>query len=270
MGQMESAYPDRPRRRIKLEPQHQTSRSLEYGVRLLACFTAEQPAWQVSELADEMGLGRSTAHRYAKTLVALGYLEQDKQSRYRLALRAGEPGSAIVGTLRLEAPAARTILEDLREQTGHTVSLAALDGTYALYLQRFYAHGPGQFEADLQQGIGVRVPVYCTAIGKALLASLSECEQRAAIASVTLEREGPNTVKTKRALAEQVSQAREQGFAICDEEQDLGVRSIGAPVPHPGRSRPLAVAVTVPARAGSDEEMVGRFGDAVRRAAQRI
>ena len=246
------------------------SRSLEYGVQLLACFTAEQPAWQVSELADEIGLGRSTAHRYAKTLVALGYLEQDRQSRYRLALRAREPGRAIVGTLRLEAPAARTILEDLREQTGHTVTLAALDGTYALYLQRLYAHGPGQFEADLQQGIGVRVPVYCTAIGKALLASLGETEQRAVIASVTLEREGPNTVTSKRALAEHLAQARAEGFAICDEEQDLGVRSIAAAIPHPGRSRPLAVSVTVPARVYTVDEMVERFGAWVRAAAERI
>ncbi len=267
---MESAYPDRPRRRIKLEPQPQTSRSLAYGVRLLACFSAEKPAWQLSELADEVGLGRSTTHRYAKTLVSLGYLEQDKQSRYRLARRAGEPGRAIVGTLRLEAPAARTILEDLRDQTGHTVSLAALSGTHALYLQRFYAHGPGQFEADLQQGVGVHVPVYCTAIGKALLTSLNETEQRALIASVTLEHEGPNTVRTKRELAEQIEYSRERGFAICDEEQEIGVRSIAAAVPQPGRSRPLAVGVTVPAGGYSVEEMVERFEGAVRGAAKRI
>ena len=267
---MDSADPNRPRQPLKPKAQHQTSRSLEYGVRLLACFTGEQPAWPVSELAEEIGLSRSTAHRYARTLVALGYLEQDKESRYRLALRAAAPGRAVVGTLRLETPAARAILEDLREQTGHTVSLAALDGTHALYLQRFHAHGPGQFEADLQQGIGVRVPVYCTAIGKALLASLTETEQRALIASVTLEREGPNTVKTKQALAEQVAHVRERGFAICDEEQDLGVRSIAAAVPHPGRSRPLAVGVTVPARWYTLEGMVEKFGGRVREAARRI
>ena len=150
-------YPDRPRRRIKLEPQPQTSRSLAYGVSLLA-FTAEQPAWQASELAGALGSATSLDRpsRHAQMLVALGYLEQDKKSRYRLAVRAGEPGRSIVGTLCVEAPAASTILEDLREETGHTVSLAALDGTYALYLQRFHAHGPGQFEADLQQGVGVK------------------------------------------------------------------------------------------------------------------
>lgn len=267
--------PDDPTRRIKvrrveIHAQPQFSRSLECGVRLLACFTAEQPAWQISELADEIGMGRSTTHRYAKTLVALGYLEQDKQRRYRLAHWAGRPGMAVIGTIRLEATAAPTILEGLREKTGHTVSMGALDGTHAVYLQRFYAHGPGQFEADLQLGVGARVPTHCTAIGKALLASLTETEQRATLASLTLEREGPNTVTSKRALAEELQQVRVEGQAVCDEEQALGVRSIAAAIPQPGRSRPLAVSVTVPAHLYTVETMIETLGPRVRAAAKRI
>ncbi len=262
--------PEKSAWRSKLEGKPQFSRSLEYGVQLLACFSAAQPAWQVSELADEVGLGRSTAHRYAKTLVALGYLEQDMQRRYRLARLAGGPGMAVIGTLRLEAPAARTILEDLRERTGHTVSMGALDGTHAIYLQRLYAHGPSQFEADLQLGVGARVPTHCTAIGKALLASLGEPEQRAAIASLTLEREGPNTITTKRALAEELAHFRAEGIAICDEEQALGVRSIAAAIPHPSRSRPLAISVTVPARLYTVEAMVAALSSHVAAAAERI
>lgn len=262
--------PDKPTWHSKLQPQPQFSRSLEYGVRLLACFTAARSLWQISELANEIELSRSTTHRYAKTLVALGYLEQDPQHRYRLARLAGGPGMTVVGTIRLEAPASRTILEDLRDETGHTVSMGALDGTHALYLQRFYAHGPGQFEADLQLDVGARVPTHCTAIGKALLASLAEPEQRAAVASLTLEQEGPNTVKTKRALAEQLTRFRTEGTAVCDEEQALGVRSIAAAVPHPGRSRPLAVSITVPARLYTMDAMIAVLGPQVRAATERI
>jgi IclR family pca regulon transcriptional regulator len=265
-----ASMPDDPIRRIQIRPQPQFSRSLEYGVRLLACFTAEQLVWQVSELADEIGLGRSTTHRYAKTLLALGYLEQDRQRRYRLARPAGRPGMTVIGTIRLEAPAARRILEDLRKETGHTVSMAALDGTHAIYLQRFFAHGPGQFEADLQLGVGARVPTYCTAIGKALLASLAEPQQRAVLASLTLEREGPKTVRTKRALAEELASFRAEGVAVCDEEQALGVRSIAAAIPHPGRSRPLAISVTVPARLYTVETMIEALGSRVKAAAERI
>jgi len=267
--------PDDPTRRIEVRriethAQPQFSRSLECGVRLLACFTAEQPAWQISELADEIGMGRSTTHRYAKTLVALGYLEQDKHRRYRLAHPAGRPGMAVIGTIRLEATSARAVLEWLRAKTGHTVSMGALDGTHAVYLQRLYAHGPGQFEADLQLGVGARVPTHCTAIGKAMLASLSEPAQRATLASLTLEREGPNTLMSKRALAEELERIRVEGVAVCDEEQALGVRSIAAAIHQPGRSRPLAVSITVPAHCYTVTAMVETLGPRVRAAAKRI
>ena len=244
--------------------------SLEYGLRLLACFSPERPLWQLTELAEQVGLNPSTVHRYTKTLLALGYVEQDKQSRYRLSARAGDPGRSMVGTLGRETPAARKILEDLRDRTSHTVSLAALNGTFALYMQRYHAHGPGQFDADLQQGVGAMVPLHCTAIGKAILASLNETEQRASIATLTLEREGPKTVKTKRALAEEVNLARERGYATCDEEQDEGIRSIAGPLPRPDRSRPMAIAVTVPAELYTVDEMVAKFAKAVQGAARRI
>ena len=244
--------------------------SLEYGLRLLACFSPERPLWQLTELAEQVGLNPSTVHRYTKTLLALGYVEQDKQSRYRLSVRASDPGHSMVSTLGRETPAARKILEDLRDRTGHTVSLAALNGTFALYMQRYHAHGPGQFDVNLQQGVGAMVPLHCTAIGKAILASLNETEQRASIATLTLEREGPKTVKTKRALAEEVELARTRGYATCDEEQDEGIRSIAAPLPRPGRSRPMAIAVTVPAELYTVDEMVAKFAKAVLGAARRI
>ncbi|HWX87965.1 MAG TPA: IclR family transcriptional regulator [Solirubrobacteraceae bacterium] len=266
----EAHMPEKPIWPSKIGHGPQHSRSLESGVRILSCFSGQRPTWQISELADELGMGSSTTHRYAKTLVALGYLEQDAQRRYRLARLAGGPGITVIGTIRLEAPAARTVLESLREATGHTASLAALDGTHAIYLQRLFAHGPGQFEADLQLDVGARVPIHCTAIGKALLASLTKPEQRAAIASLTLEREGPNSIKTKRALAEQLAHFPSEGLTICDEEQGLGVRSIAAPIPHPSRSRPLAVSVTVPARLYTVQAMIETLGPQVKAAARRI
>ena len=100
--------------------------------------------------------------------------------------------------------------------------------------------------------------------------SLNETEQRATISLMNLEREGPNTVKTKRALSEQVEQAREVGFAVCDEEQDLGVHSIAAPIPRPSRSRPWPSRLRCPLRSYTVEEMVERFAGAVRGAAKRI
>jgi IclR family transcriptional regulator, pca regulon regulatory protein len=254
--------------RHRLKPQF--SQSLAYGVAILECFTIERPAVRISELADMLELSRSTAHRYAATLVVLGYLEQDKGRRYRLSPYASRPGLAFIDTIRLETPAAVTILEDLREQTGHTVSMGALDGTRVIYTHRLLAHGTGQYEADMDLAVGTYVPAHCTAIGKSLLASLSEPEQREALARLTLTREGPNTIMSKPALASELACIRADRVAVCNEEQKRGVRSIAAAIPHPGRSRPLAVSVTVPAEPYTVKAMIAKFGPHVRAAAERI
>jgi DNA-binding IclR family transcriptional regulator len=256
--------PDRPR------PQPRFSQSFEYGAELLECFTAAHPVLQISELADMMQLSRSTTHRYATTLVALEHLQQDPQRRYLLSRRAAGAGVAVIDTIRLETPAARTILKDLREQTGHTVSMGALNGSRAIYLHRFFAHGAGQYEADGPHGVGAQVPLHCTAIGKALLASLSEPEQRAAIASLTLEQEGPNTIMNKQALVKELAHIRIDGIAISDEEQAPGVRSIATAIPHPGRSTPLAISITIPAQLYTVETTIATLGPHISAAAERI
>ena len=114
------------------------SRSLEYGLALLETFTAQRPALGVSEIADLLQISRSTAHRYASTLVQLGWLQQDHKRRYQLTTIAANPGAAVLGEVR-QTIRARSILEDLRDQTGHTVGLALLDGTDALYVHRLVA-----------------------------------------------------------------------------------------------------------------------------------
>jgi DNA-binding IclR family transcriptional regulator len=224
----------------------------------------------IAQLADLIELSRSTTHRYATTLVAMGYLEQDNKRRYRLSSRALRPGMSAIEALRAETPAARTILEDLREQTGHTVSMAALEGTRVTYIHRLFAHGSGQYEADLDLRVGAHVPVHCTAIGKALLASLSEPEQRELLAELTLKRSGPNTIIKKRDLIAELTHIRAERLATCHDEQAAGVYSIAAAIIHPGRSRPLAISVTVPIQDSTVKQMTRRFARHVKDAAERI
>jgi DNA-binding IclR family transcriptional regulator len=246
------------------------SHSVEHGVALMRCFTAERHTLGIAELSDVIGLSRSTTHRYASTLLALGYLEQDKHRRYRLSNRTLRPGMSAVETLRSETPGAQAILEDLRERTGHTVSMAALEGTQAVYVHRLFAHGTGQYEADLDFRVGAHIPLHCTAIGKALLASLSEPEQRELLAEITLKRQGPNTIARKSDLAWELARIRANRFATCDEEQAPDVHSIAAAVTRPGLSRPLAIGLTIPLGHYTVKDMTRRFAKHVRDAAERI
>jgi IclR family transcriptional regulator, pca regulon regulatory protein len=246
------------------------SRSLEFGLAIIGCFTAEKSVLGIAELADLVKISRSTTHRYAMTLVELACLEQDRKRRYRLARGITGAGVAFMDTLRLEMPAARKVLEDLREQTGYTVSMGVLDGTRVLYLHRLFAHGPGQYKADLGLGAGAFVPAYCTAIGKTLLASLSTPDQRDAIVALKLKARGPKTIRKKRVLIEELLAVHTVGIAVCDEEQAPGVRSIAATITQPGRSRLMAVSVTVPAESMSVATMTTKLGPRVLAAAERI
>lgn len=245
---------------IRPSAESQYSRSLELGLAIIGCFTAEKRVLGISELADLVKVSRSTIHRYVQTLVALGCLEQGRKRRYRLARGITDAGVTFIEMLRWELPMAREVLEDLRETTGHTVSMGVLDGTRVLYIYRLCAHGPGQYNADLGLGAGAFVPAYCTAIGKALLASLSVPDQRDAIAALKLEAHGPNTITTKRVLTDELLAIHAAGIAVCDEEQARGVRSIAATITQPGRSRLMAISVTVPSQSMSVATMTAKFG----------
>ncbi len=261
---------DDPAARIKPAPNPRFSRSLEYGLALLESFDSEHHAQQISDLADLLGLSRSTTHRYAQTLFALARLEQDPKRRYRLTHTAADPGTSAIETLRAETPDARGILEKLRDQTGHTVSMATINGSHALYTHRLHAHGPDQYAADLDHGVGAHIPLHSTAIGKALLASLSQTEQKALVSILTLEHEGPKTHKTKKALIDELNQIRTTGIATCDEEQAWGVRSIATHIPRPGRSRPLAISITTPASRHTPQTLTENYTTMLLRAARHI
>jgi IclR family pca regulon transcriptional regulator len=140
-----------------------------------------------------VGISRSTTNRYLSTLVELGYLEQDRKRRYMLACGAARAGMSVISRVRQETPA-RAILEDLRDQTGHTVSMGLLDGDRALYVYRLHGHRAGQYEADGDLGVGARVPAHSTAVGRALLASLLDSEFRSLLPGMRRTGGGPNAV----------------------------------------------------------------------------
>src|ERR1700685_4135810 len=108
------------------EPRY--SQSLERGLAILGCFTPKRPVLGIADIADELGMSRSTTHRYVITLVALGYLEQGASRKYRLGLRGTDLGLAALNFTGLRGQA-HPALEELRQRTSCTASLAVLNGT---------------------------------------------------------------------------------------------------------------------------------------------
>lgn len=220
------------------EPRY--SHSLERGLAILVCFTPERPLLGIAEIAEELGMRRSTTHRYVTTLVALGYLKQGAARKYRLGLRVTELGMSALNATDLREHA-HPYLQELCERTSHTASLAILDGGEIVYVDRAPSPRRGQSETDLALAPGSRLPAYCTAMGKVLLANLPESEQRERLASIKLVKRGPNTIRSKQALHDEFEEVREEGFAVNDEELAPDLYSIAAPVRNDAREVAAAV-----------------------------
>jgi IclR family pca regulon transcriptional regulator len=207
---------------------HAGSQSLERGLAILSSFQSAQPLLGVSDLSRTVGLSRSTTHRYVATLAALGYLQQDAETRkYRLGPRVLDLGFSAINSMELRTISAPH-LKALSDATGHTVNMAVLDGADIVYIERCRAPGPPQIDLNLH--VGARLPAYCTSMGKVLLAFLPPGERNDVLDGVELTLRGPNTITARRELLEELERVRERGLAVNNEELAYGLRSIAAPV----------------------------------------
>jgi IclR family pca regulon transcriptional regulator len=247
------------------------SQSLERGLAVLGCFSPEHPVLGITAIADKLGMSKSTTHRYASTLVALGYLEQGPASpKYRLGLRAADLGLSALNSMGLRAHA-HPHLEELRRRTSYTVNLAVLEGTEIRFLDRVRSVRNEQAKIDLALRPGSTLPAYCTAMGKLLLAHLPEDEQRGRIAAITeMTKRAPNTITSKSALQEDLSRIRDVGLAVDDEELAIELRAIAAPVRDEAREVIAAIDMTAHGSTISVGGLVSTFGPDLIATADRI
>jgi IclR family transcriptional regulator, pca regulon regulatory protein len=249
------------------EPRY--SQSLERGLAILSCFTPERPIRGIADVADELGMRRSTTHRYMSTLVALGYLEQGAARKYRLGLRVTDLGMSALNSTALREHA-RPYLEELCRQSSYTVSVAVLDGPEIVYVDRVRSSRRTQGGVDLDLAPGARLPAYCTAMGKLLMAFLPDEEQRSLLSEVRPTRMGPNTITSKTQLRAELENIREEGFAVNDQELAPELYAIAAPVRSESHEVVAAVSMTAHASMISLEELVEHLGPHLVAAADRV
>jgi IclR family pca regulon transcriptional regulator len=249
------------------EPRY--SQSLERGLAILSCFTPKRPVLGIADIADELGMSRSTTHRYVITLLALGYLEQGASRKYRLGLRVTDLGMSALNSTGLREHA-QPYLEELRQRTSYSIGLAVLDGPEILYVDHARSFRRGQGQAGLDVRIGSRLPAYCTAMGKLLLANLPDADQRELLSSLKLTKSGPNTITSKKALRDELDEVLDANFAVDDEELAKALYSIAAPVRNEARQVVAAVDIAVPSSLISIGELVDALGPHLVSTADRI
>jgi DNA-binding IclR family transcriptional regulator len=261
----------------------QYSKSLQRGLEILRCFTAEHPVLGISELADQLHGIRSTAHRYATTLVALDYLEQDRSRKYRLGARAADVGLTVISCMPI-LEHAWPVLQKLRLQTNYTVALGIIDGDEVLYLASLRGSRQGQHAVDLEVNVGSRAPLHCTAIGKAMLARLPDAQQNTLIAQMKLSKHAPNTITSKKALRVALGEISSEGLladykrrkpeaqqariasaiaaqlAVDDEESTPGIQAIAAPIISTQREVRGAIGLLAPRSVSTLDQLRSEHG----------
>ncbi len=205
------------------------SQSLVRGLAILGLFTPAHPVRGVVEIANEIGIANSTTHRYLSTLVSLGYLQHDRGRKYRLTLTVTELGLSTLATTTLRDHAHR-YLEELCKHTSYTTSIAVLDGPEILYLDRVRGSRCDRRVGELNLDAGSRLPAYCTAGGKLLLAHLRKSELNRILRETKLIVETPNTITSKRVLREELTTIRSAGFAVNDQELAIDIQAIAVPI----------------------------------------
>jgi len=250
------------------EPSGAGAQGLERGLAVLTTLAEQRRPLGLVEIARAAGLSKSTCHRYVASLVALGYLEQDTDTRkYALGPAAITLGVAAVGSLELTRVAGRP-LQTLADEANHTASLTILDGPDIVYVDRRRPVRAG-FRIELNVQVGTRLPAYCTSMGKVLLAYRDPDAVRSVVDRIDLARRGPKTITDREQLRAALDETRRTGLATNDEELASGLRSVAAPVRDRTGAVVAAVGVSVHLSAWNAtlEAVVARLEPPLRRCA---
>jgi IclR family transcriptional regulator, KDG regulon repressor len=195
------------------------------------------------ELSAAMKLHKTTTHRIAHVLESRGLLRRGMDSnRYRLGLHLYDLGCQALDSINLRGEA-RPLMTSVASEIGETVHLAVLDRAEVLYIERIEA----QRSMTMGSKLGTRNPVYCTALGKAMLAYSPEGEADLILAACRLEARAKNTITSVPALKRELERIRDRGYAIDDEEIEDGIRCISAPILNPAGRAVAAMSVSGPA-----------------------
>ena len=226
---------------------------LAKGLRVLEAFRVEQPRLSISQAADAAGLDRATTRRCLLTLAELGYAAYDGKY-FTVTPKVLRLGTGCLATMPLPR-IVQPVLDKLSEAIGQSTSVSVLDETEIVYVAR--AAQRSVMSISLMPGS--RLPAYCTSMGRVLLAALDREEQTAILEKSDRRARTALTLIEIDALMEELVATRQRGYALIDQEVELGLRSIAVPVHNIRGQTVAALNVGLSASAASMEDLVERY-----------
>jgi IclR family KDG regulon transcriptional repressor len=230
-------------------------------------FGITELAARVSANGNSLRMNKSTVYRFLTSLKELGFVRQDPDTdRYSLTLKLFEIGMSVLDRLELWREA-QPIIKEVARLTGETVHLATLDAGSLVYLGKI--ESARTLRVSMMSRVGQSAPTYCTGLGKALLAQLSAEHVSEILGREKVVRYTSRTLTRRSDLDRELASIREKGYAFDNEEHEVGVRCLAAPIRDNKGTVCAAVSVSVPTVRLPDRE-IPQYCDIVLRAAEEI
>ena len=250
----------------KKEKSEYIIQAVDHALDLLEQFHDDVDELGVTELSKRLKLHKNNVFRLLATLESRGYIEQNRVTEnYRLGLKTLELGQTFIkqmGLLRQSRPILEALVRDCNETT------------YVSILKEFHIVYLDAVETDLTvrvvPRVGSRLPAYCTAAGKIQLAYMTEEELDNFLPTKELKRYTPNTVTGREELKVDLKKVAELGYAVDNEELDIGVRCVAAPIRDYTRRIIGAVSISGPSMRFTDERMENELIPLVKKAGDDI
>ena len=221
----------------------------------------------VSEIAQKISLHKSTVHRLLNALAIRGYIEKDATSlQYRLGLKFIEISSLRLNHLELKTEASPT-LRAMSETLDQVVHLAILDKAEVVYIEKLEP----RTSLRMYSQIGRRIPVYCSALGKALVSDLGADKLRQLADSISYKAFTERTLTSSTDFIHAVEITRQRGWGIDDGEYEIGIRCFGAPIfDYTGRIIAALSTSGTRDKAKNDQDLVTSVTNAARLISRRM
>ena len=238
--------------------------SFARGLEVIRVFSRHRPKMTLSEVAQATDMTRATVRRFLLTLVREGYCDNDGKY-FSLLPKVLELGYSVLSSMDIW-DVAQPIMNDLAELLQESCFAAVLDADAVIYVARATSN---RF-VNVGITIGSRVPAHCVSTGRVLMAALPEPQLHALLDRAKFAKITPNTVTSKVKLRGLIEETRLQGWAIVDQELEIGLRSLSVPIRDRGGATVAALNVCCPSMRITPEDMRTRVLLAVMDASNRI
>ena len=206
--------------------QESPSVAVERALAMLEAVAQEPEGLSNAEISRKLRIPKSSASYILRTLETQGYLNRDGESgKYHMGLKILSLSRGALSGIDVRE-VALPVMRHLMEKTSLTCHLAILDGPVAVYIEKVEPEG----FIRMDTWVGRRMRVHATSVGKALVAHIPQEKLEKILAEIGMERRTPKTITTVPRLLKELEKVRAQGYAVDDEENNLGARCVGAPV----------------------------------------